>query len=47
MYLDDYAFRKELLTHKVYSSWQFITFTRKNKKEQRFERVPAFFCAQN
>lgn len=30
MYTDDYSFQKDLLAHKVYSSWQFITFTRKN-----------------
>lgn len=30
MYTDDGAFQKDLLTHKVYSAWQFITFTRKN-----------------
>lgn len=30
MYTDDYVFQKDLFTHKVYSSWQFITFTRKN-----------------
>lgn len=30
MYTDDYIFQKNLLNHKVYSSWQFITFTRKN-----------------
>lgn len=30
MYTDDDIFQKDLLAHKVYSSWQFITFTRKN-----------------
>lgn len=30
MYTDDNIFQKNLLAHKVYSSWQFITFTRKN-----------------
>ena len=30
MYTDDYNFQKDLLTHKVYTSWQFIQFTRKN-----------------
>lgn len=30
MCMDDYVFQKDLLTHKVYSAWQFITFTRKN-----------------
>ncbi len=30
MYTDDYTFQKELLSHKVYTSWQFIEFTRKN-----------------
>ncbi len=30
MYTDDYQFQQELLSHKVYSSWQFILFTRKN-----------------
>ena len=30
MYIDDYAFQKDLLVHKVYSSWQFIKYARKN-----------------
>ena len=30
MYTDDYQFQKDLLTHKVYSSWQFIEYARKN-----------------
>ena len=30
MYIDDYQFQQELLSHKAYSSWQFILFTRKN-----------------
>ena len=30
MHTDDYFFQKDLLAHKVYSSWQFIIFTRKN-----------------
>lgn len=30
MYTDDFVFQKDLLVHKVYTSWQFIEFTRKN-----------------
>lgn len=30
MYSNDYDFQKALLDHKVYSAWQFITYTRKN-----------------
>lgn len=30
MYSEDYLFQKDLLAHKVYSSWQFIIYTRKN-----------------
>lgn len=30
MFYNDYDFQKELLRHKIYTTWQFITYTRKN-----------------